>query len=65
MIGLEYILRRLAGGFEWIQLAQDRVRWRAVVNAVMSLRDSDATELGGYEIYVMFRTVEYCPQITS
>jgi hypothetical protein len=25
-------------GVEWIQLAQDRYRWRAVVNAVMNLR---------------------------
>jgi hypothetical protein len=25
-------------GVEWIQLAQDRGRWRAVVNAVMSFR---------------------------
>jgi hypothetical protein len=25
-------------GVEWIQLAQDRNRWRAVVNAVMNLR---------------------------
>jgi hypothetical protein len=25
-------------GREWIQLAQDRVRWRAVVNMVMNLR---------------------------
>jgi hypothetical protein len=25
-------------GVEWIHLAQDRVRWRAVVNAVRSLR---------------------------
>jgi hypothetical protein len=23
---------------EWIQLAQDRVQWRAVVNTVMNLR---------------------------
>jgi hypothetical protein len=26
------------GGVEWIQLAQDRDRWRSVVNAVMNLR---------------------------
>jgi hypothetical protein len=26
------------GGVEWIHLAQDRDRWRAVVNAVMKLR---------------------------
>jgi hypothetical protein len=26
------------GGVEWIQLAQDGDRWRAVVNAVMNLR---------------------------
>jgi hypothetical protein len=34
----ELILGRLAGGAEWIQLAQDRYRWRCVVNAVMKLR---------------------------
>jgi hypothetical protein len=39
-MGSEWTLGRLVGGggVEWIHLAQDRVRWRAVVNAVMNLR---------------------------
>jgi hypothetical protein len=37
-IGSEWILERLAEGVDWIRLAQDRDRWRAVVNAVMNLR---------------------------
>jgi hypothetical protein len=37
--GIEMDLREIGcGGVEWIHLAQDRGRWRAVVNAVMNLR---------------------------
>jgi hypothetical protein len=37
--GIRMDLREIGwGGVEWIQLAQDRNRWRAVVNAVMNLR---------------------------
>jgi hypothetical protein len=31
---LKWILGRLAGGVEWIQLAQSRGRWRAVISTV-------------------------------
>jgi hypothetical protein len=37
--GIKMDLREIGwGGVEWIQLAQDRDRWWAVVNAVMNLR---------------------------
>jgi hypothetical protein len=37
-MGLECILHWLGGSVEWIYLAQDMDRWRALVNAVMNLR---------------------------
>jgi hypothetical protein len=37
--GIRMDLREIGwGDVEWIHLAQDRGRWRAVVNAVMNLR---------------------------
>jgi hypothetical protein len=33
----EWILGRLAGGVEWVQLVQDSGRWRAFLNTVMNL----------------------------
>jgi hypothetical protein len=37
--GIKMYLKEIGwGGVEWIQLAQDRDRWRAVVNAMMNLR---------------------------
>jgi hypothetical protein len=37
-MGPEWTLGRLAGGVEWIRLAQDRGRWWSLVNTVMNLR---------------------------
>ena len=31
-------LREVRGGGDWMELAQDRDRWRALVNTVMNLR---------------------------
>jgi len=35
---LRWIMRKRDGGMDWIDLAQDRGRWRTFVNAVMDLR---------------------------
>jgi hypothetical protein len=35
---LKWIFKKWDGRMNWIELAQDRDRWRAVVNGVMDLR---------------------------
>ena len=35
---LKWIFRKKDGGMDWIDLAQDRERWRALVIAVMNYR---------------------------
>jgi hypothetical protein len=35
---LKWIFKKWDGGMDWIDMAQDRDRWLAVVSAVMNLR---------------------------
>jgi hypothetical protein len=35
---LKWIFKKWDGGMDWIDMADNRDRWRALVNAVMNLR---------------------------
>jgi hypothetical protein len=35
---LKWIFKKWGGGMDWIDMAQDKDRWRAFVNVVMNLR---------------------------
>ena len=35
---IKIVLQEVGGGGNWMELSQDRARWRALVNTVMNLR---------------------------
>jgi hypothetical protein len=35
---LKWILKKWDGGIDWIELAEDRDRWRSLVNVLINLR---------------------------
>jgi hypothetical protein len=51
------------GGVDWIRLAQDRDRWRAVVSAVMNLRGF--LPQGVSFIYIYINTIYSMHSITT